>query len=174
MLVHLLFWGAAVAMVLLGAWQLRVARADGFPLQNTSYVVQWWLFAACAMGFWVRVVWDALRRTQPAARSTGGELVRSGHTDLTRPGAALLRVRDQDGGSIAYRGYRLPDSSRSVAPSHGDRVHDAYNDYLWQLAVADGATPPVTAPAISDPAATGRELAAPHADGGVPGDLAEP
>jgi hypothetical protein len=33
-----------------------------------------------------------------------------------------------------------------VQSAHGDAYHSAYNDYLWQLALADGATPPVSTP----------------------------
>lgn len=147
MLVHLLFWAAAVAMVLLGRWQLHVAEAHRFPLQNTSYVVQWWLFAACALAFWVRVIRDALRRAEPRPSSTGGELVlRSEDSAPARPGAALLRSRSASGETVVYRGYHLPESSQSVAPSHGDPVHDAYNDHLWLLALADGAAPVVNVP----------------------------
>lgn len=173
MLVHLLFWAAAVAMVLLGLWQLHVAEAHRFPLQNTSYVVQWWLFAACALAFWVRVIRDATRRAQPRARSSGGELVlRSEGPSAGSPGAALLRTRAVTGEAVVYRGYRLPDSSRSVAPGHGDGVHDAYNDQLWLLALADGAAPAVNSP-VPDHVETHQALGAPHAGDPAPHPPAE-
>ncbi|HKC29786.1 MAG TPA: hypothetical protein VKB75_17355 [Jatrophihabitans sp.] len=141
-LFHLLSWGAATGMVFLGRWQLHVAEVGGFPLQNTSYVVQWWLFAACALLFWARVIRDAVRKSPPATVATGGELVRrSGSVAPTRPGPAMLQARSANGEPVAYRGYHIPDSSESVVRSHGDPMHDAYNDYLWQLALADGATP---------------------------------
>ncbi|MFP5335817.1 MAG: SURF1 family protein [Actinomycetes bacterium] len=35
---------------------------DGLALQNFSYALQWWLFAAFAVFFWWRLVWDAHRR----------------------------------------------------------------------------------------------------------------
>jgi hypothetical protein len=136
---HLLLWGSAAGMVLLGRWQLHVAAADGYPLQNTSYVVQWWLFAACALAFWVRLIRDALRPPPKPRLSPSGELVlRSGQSLPSGPGPALLQTRSAGRETVAYRGYHLPDSSRSVVRSHGDPLHDAYNDYLWQLALADG------------------------------------
>lgn len=164
--VHLLLWGAAVGMVFLGRWQLQVSEKDGFPLQNTSYVVQWWLFAAFALAFWARLIRDAVRKPPEPRLSPSGELVlRSGEALPTRPGPALLQTRSASGETVAYRGYHLPDSSRAVVRSHGDPMHDAYNDYLWQLALADGeqvtdipGRAPVDTPA--DPATGDRELPA--------------
>ena len=36
---------------------------------------------------------------------------------------------------------RIPDSARTVHRSEGDDFHGAYNDYLWELALADGNIP---------------------------------
>jgi hypothetical protein len=166
---HLLLWGAAVGMAFLGRWQLRVAEAAGFPLQNTSYVVQWWLFSACALVFWFRLVRDAVRE-HPEPRSTSGELVlRSGQTQLVGPGPAMLQTRTASGETVAYRGYHLPDSSKTLVPSHGDSTHDAYNDYLWQLAMADGAAPTqsVTAP-VAAPGDPATEPSDPEPPRGIP------
>ena len=40
--------------------------------------------------------------------------------------------------------YQLPNSATTVQSAHGDAYHSAYNDYLWELALADGATPPAS------------------------------
>jgi hypothetical protein len=150
LLIHLLLWGAAVGMAFLGRWQLHVSEADGYPFQNTSYIVQWWLFSACALLFWFRLVRDSVRQ-HPAPRSTSGELVlRGGRGQLERPGPAMLQTQTAGGETVAYRGYHLPDSSKTLVPSHGDAYHDSYNDYLWQLAMADGAAPTQLLAALQD------------------------
>jgi len=128
-------------MALLGRWQLHVSNAKGFDLQNFSYVIQWWAFSAFALGFWARLVRDALRKA-PAGTSTSGELVLSpgkGVGEQGYVGPATLQTRTDDGAPVVYRGYRIPDSSTTLVRSHGDPVHDWYNDQLWQLAMADGA-----------------------------------
>jgi cytochrome oxidase assembly protein ShyY1 len=43
----------------------------------------------------------------------------------------------------------LPDS-RSRPHRSNDAYHGSYNDYLWQLAMADGATPSVSVPQVDD------------------------
>ena len=47
--------------------------------------------------------------------------------------------------------YRLPDSSTSVHRSEDDRYHGAYNDYLWQLGLADGDTPDISLTGSGEP-----------------------
>jgi cytochrome oxidase assembly protein ShyY1 len=37
-------------------------KADGFPLQNSAYALQWWLFALFVVFMWGRIMRDALRR----------------------------------------------------------------------------------------------------------------
>ncbi|MBN9621188.1 MAG: hypothetical protein J0H43_15900, partial [Actinobacteria bacterium] len=117
-------------------------------LQNTSYVAQWWLFAAFTLVLWARVVRDTLRKTPPPDRSTAGTLaLRTGAQPPARGGRAMLSTQDKNGVATVYRGYHLPDSSQVLVPSHGDPMHDAYNDYLWQLALSDGEDLPSATPA---------------------------
>jgi hypothetical protein len=59
-----------------------------------------------------------------------------------RPAAAGLDVE---------RGSSATDPARSP-----DRYHGSYNDYLWQLALADGNIPDISLPEDDDSAADGR------------------
>ncbi len=54
LLLHLLAWAMAVAMTLLGRWQLGVSNTKHFDPQNFGYALQWWAFAAFVLFFWVR------------------------------------------------------------------------------------------------------------------------
>lgn len=146
-LAHLLVWAGAVAMVLLGRWQLDVSDAKHFDLQNFGYSLQWWAFSAFALFLWARAIRDAVRKITPVA-STGGELVlRGGANGLATVGPAELTTAGTDGQApVVYRGYVMPQSSQRPARSDGDPLHGAYNDYLWQLALADGAAPEGTGP----------------------------
>jgi cytochrome oxidase assembly protein ShyY1 len=51
-----------------------------------------------------------------------------------RPGRAVDRP-------VIGGPYQLPNSARTVQRVYGDGYHSSYNDYLWQLALADGAVP---------------------------------
>ncbi len=174
MLLHVLIWAAAVVMVFLGRWQLDVSNRKHFDLQNFGYSLQWWAFSICAVLFWLRILRDALRRDGGRAVSSGGELV-------VRPdagsGQAYLVARRDGAPPVVYRGYVMPQSATAPTPSDGDPVHGAYNDYLWQLALADstGVAAPrglraarPGEPAREDapsPAASPPELPGPEADG---------
>lgn len=138
---HVLAWGAAVTMVFLGRWQLDVSDAKHFDLQNFGYAFQWWAFSISAVALWVKVVRDQLRKLPPPEVSTSGELVLRG--PATQPSYSgpvqLMRRGDADGAEpLVYRGYRMPQSSDALSRSE-DSVHGAYNDYLWQLSLADDA-----------------------------------
>ncbi|MCU1658276.1 MAG: hypothetical protein JWO57_2932 [Pseudonocardiales bacterium] len=138
----LFVWAAAVAMVLLGSWQLRVSNSKHFNLQNFGYALQWWVFSAFVVLFWVKVIRDAWRGGATAAPTTGGQLVvRAGQTGVAHVGPAdLVAPPDQpDGAPVVYRGYVMPQSATRPARSGGDPMHGSYNDYLWQLALADSA-----------------------------------
>lgn len=150
-LAHLLVWAGAVAMVLLGRWQLDVSDAKHFDLQNFGYSLQWWAFSAFALFLWARAIRDAVRKITPVA-STGGELVlRGGANGLATVGPAELTTAGTDGQApVVYRGYVMPQSSQRPARSDGDPLHGAYNDYLWQLALADGAAPDPGSPRVAD------------------------
>ena len=157
-LVHLLAWSAAVAMVELGRWQLRVSDAKHFDLQNFGYTVQWWAFSAFALLLWARVVRDTWRGRPAPDTSSGGELVLRGRPDDLAPvGAVELRAAPAGPGHTPaiYRGYRMPQSGTNPIRSAGDPMHGAYNDYLWQLALAD-ADASGSAAAHTDPPAASR------------------
>jgi DNA-binding transcriptional regulator of glucitol operon len=138
---HLLFLGAAIGMIFLGRWQLQVSNRRHFDLQNFSYVIQWWTFSAFAIFFWLRLIRDA-HRPRTSAASTSGEIVlRHGQELATYVGPANFISQPSKAGQapVVYRGYVAPSNARTPVPSHGDRYHDSYNDYLWQLALADSA-----------------------------------
>ncbi len=42
---------------------LRAAPRGSFPLQNTAYAIQWWLFAVFAVALWWRLARDAVHAT---------------------------------------------------------------------------------------------------------------
>jgi hypothetical protein len=164
---HVFVWAAAVAMVFLGRWQLSVSNSKHFDLQNFGYALQWWAFSAFAVFFWLRTMRDAWRGNTGEGASTGGQVVlwagqRGRVEGGTYVGPADLVAWDEKTGQIpvAYRGYLMPQSATS--PDHGDGMHGAYNDYLWQLALADSADPkghigrsggPVDEPRPIDPGA---------------------
>lgn len=139
-------WAAAVTMVLLGRWQLRVSNSKHFDLQNFGYTLQWWAFSLFAVLIWAKSVRDTVRG-RAAGASTGGALVLHGGQSaaVVHVGPAELMTQPDEPGAVpvVYRGYLTPQSSTSPARSDGDPVREAYNDYLWQLALADSATPTV-------------------------------
>jgi DNA-binding transcriptional regulator of glucitol operon len=118
-LIHACTVAAAVAMILLGRWQLHVSESKDFSLQNFGYSIQWWLFSAFALFLWWRVLRDAARRRD---ETTGT----AADPTLAEPGPAP----DEP---VAYRRYVMP---TAPAPSD-DPVHAAYNDYLAGLAAKD-------------------------------------
>ncbi|MDT4900313.1 MAG: hypothetical protein QOJ78_1243 [Pseudonocardiales bacterium] len=131
-------------MVLLGRWQLTVSNEKHFSLQNFGYAFQWWAFSAFALFFWLRLIRDA--RHPPAA--AGGEItlaVRRGQpTDIVEatysgPADLISRLDRADQATTVYRGYVIANSAISPARSNDDRYRDAYNDYLWELNLADTA-----------------------------------
>ncbi len=160
--VHLLVAAVVVVMIGLGRWQLRVSDDKHFDLQNFSYTLQWWAFSACALFFWLRVMRDALREPAPneqTGTSAGGQLVLRGGEVTRLParyqGPAAIVSETAGGEPVVYRGYVIPESSSNPHRSYGDGYHDAYNDYLWQLSLADsaggsGVPPRSTAPRVAD------------------------
>ena len=158
---HVIFWGAAVGMVFLGRWQLQVSNRRHFDLQNFSYVIQWWFFAAATLWFWARTIRDRVR--PPATVSPGNGLaMQTGAGGLVSyVGPADLVAPDRGDGAepVVYRGYAMPHSAITPARSD-DGYHGEYNDYLWQLSLADrekaarrgvgaAATNPATDPAVA-------------------------
>ena len=158
---HLFVWAAAVAMVQLGRWQLRVSNSKHFDLQNFSYTVQWWAFAACALVFWLKAMRNVHRPPRPPAGGAavvvrsgpGGQLER-----VRRPGpgtasgpADLMTPTEAGAAPVVFRGYVAPSSSVAPHRSDGDSHHASYNDYLWQLALADSAASTALGRAPADP-----------------------
>lgn len=84
---------------------------------------------------------------------TPGQWQRAAHL-ADRYGRSLGRGHEADdtplpsrpAGTGGRRGvggpYRLPNSATTPQHAHGDGYHSSYNDYLWQLSLADGAAPP--------------------------------
>jgi hypothetical protein len=139
---HLFVWAIIAAMVLLGRWQLTVSQERHFSLQNFGYALQWWTFCAFALFFWLRLIRDA--RQPPAAAGEAAQLaVRPGQPTQTveptysGPADLISRPKRADQASTVYRGYVIANSAISPARSNDDRYHAAYNDYLWELNLAD-------------------------------------
>ena len=142
---HLAIWAGVVAMVLLGRWQLTVSNRRHFDLQNFGYAMQWWSFSAFAIFFWLRTIRDALRGAPPDRSSSGELVLRRGESGLTVAGPVTLVAPARHAGQapVVYRGYRMPQSSQEPTRGQGDAFHSAYNDYLWQLGLADASAPTV-------------------------------
>ena len=141
---HVVVAALAVTFVFLGRWQLHVSDAKHFDFFNFQYAVQWWLFATFGLFVWVRVVQHRLNPPRPTPAS-GGIALTSGGAVATRHGSTLLVAPSTTNSDdpVVYRGYVVPQSSRVPVRSHGDTLHDAYNNYLWQIAVVDGDTPEI-------------------------------
>lgn len=115
---HLFAIAVTVTMILLGRWQLHVSESKHFSLQNFGYTIQWWLFAAFALYFWLRIVRDHARRTI-VERPTLAEPAAEPAAEPRPP--------------VTYRRYVMP-----TAPAESsDPVHTAYNEYLASLAARD-------------------------------------
>jgi DNA-binding transcriptional regulator of glucitol operon len=133
---HLFVWTAAVVMVQLGRWQLRVSNSKHFDLQNFGYAFQWWAFSTFAVLLWLRMLRDARRDAVSPPAAVGSQLAvrpaQAGPADLValpaEPGQA----------PVTYRGYLMPQSAANPVRG-GDSVQASYNDYLWELALADAA-----------------------------------
>ena len=97
----------------------------------------------------------------PIAVRSGGTVARAGESEQWKRAAQLADRYGRSLGPDAEAGgapvsprrragrkpvvgpYELPNSATTAQHPHGDDYHSSYNDYLWQLALADGATPPV-------------------------------
>lgn len=133
-------------MVFLGRWQLIVSDEKHFDWQNFGYALQWWTFSAAAVAFWAKLIRDALRGREPDNVATGGELVLRGRdTGVAHTGSATLVAPGADATPVIYRGYVMPQSATHPDRSDDDAMRASYNDYLWQLALADSAPEPSVA-----------------------------
>ncbi|MBE7188603.1 hypothetical protein [Jatrophihabitans endophyticus] len=142
---HVVIWALAAIFIGLGLWQLSVSNAKHFDFFNFQYALQWWLFAAFGLFVWIRIMQHRLDPPQ-SITPRGGTVMGTDRAVAVRPGSTTLMVSGAAGRGerpIVYRGYVAPQSSEMPVRSHGDALHNAYNDFLWQLGVADGATPDV-------------------------------
>lgn len=106
---HVLVLAAAVAMVLLGRWQLNVSDSKGFDLQNFGYALQWWAFSITGVVVWARVIRD---RAKPKSQPS----------QPPEPEPAPQQP-------VAYRRYVMP----TAVDSSDDPELARYNDYLRSL-----------------------------------------
>ena len=111
---HVIVLAIAVAMVLLGRWQLDVSNTKHFDLQNFGYALQWWAFTAFGLYMWWRIMRDHARASDPHQA----------------PPAAL------EPAPVAYRRYLMPQSRDVVrrGDASSDVMLTAYNSYLAGLA----------------------------------------
>jgi hypothetical protein len=143
--VHLLVLTVSVAMVLLGRWQLDVSNSKHFNLQNFGYALQWWAFTLFGILLWLRVMRDAWRNAHGLLVGPPGQQVvranQSGGPAYIGPAELVALPSEPGQAPVTYRGYVMPQSATALASSEGDRMHAAYNDYLWELAMADNDLP---------------------------------
>jgi hypothetical protein len=164
---HVIVLALVTTMVLLGRWQLDVSNSKHFDWQNFGYSIQWWLFSAFGLFVWVRVMQHHLHPPQQSGAGSGLVLAGRGSA-VARVGPVELAVPGDspDDAPVVYRGYVMPQTSRRPVRSHGDGLHDAYNDYLWQLAEADGQTPSGEPPPAMPPAPSSARTSRPAIDAG--------
>jgi DNA-binding transcriptional regulator of glucitol operon len=106
---HVVVLATAVAMVLLGRWQLDVSDSKGFDLQNFGYALQWWAFSITGVVVWTRVIRDrAHPKSQPSQAPEPKPLAHE---------------------PVAYRRYVMP----TAVESSDDPELSRYNDYLRSL-----------------------------------------
>ena len=162
---HVVVWASVVGMIELGQWQLRVSNDRHFDLQNYSYFVQWYAFAACAVWFWVRSMRNALRPPRVTVAGNAVVVRRGSRLEVERgvhvgPVSVVAPSRLPGGAPAVYQAYIAPNSATAPASSDGDLQHGAYNDFLWELALKDhqrGADP-TAYPEPAAPDLSGLEL----------------
>lgn len=134
---HVLLLGVVPVMLWLGWWQWR-GGLEGHSPQTTGYAFQWWIFAAFAIGLWVRLVRDELRRVHRGPSPDGA------HADALHAPGADAHGADAPGAdahgaapngahpdrAVPYVRYRAPVSAPVV---QDDSDLGRYNQYLSQL-----------------------------------------
>lgn len=65
---HVVVIAVTAAMLWLGYWQWT-GGLTGHTARNTGYALQWWVFAAFTVYFWIRLMRDALHGKTPGAPS---------------------------------------------------------------------------------------------------------
>jgi hypothetical protein len=121
---HLLVAGLAFGCVYAAIWQWDVATAH-HDMRNYAYAVQWWIFLACGLWFWVKVMRDGLAK---AAQAAGGIPM-----DDVMP-ATYGRPPGSITSPPTYLGYTMPQAS---AITVDDPELARYNEYLSALARSD-------------------------------------
>ena len=134
---HLIVLAIAVAMTLLGRWQLDVSDSKHFDWQNFGYALQWWAFTVFGLFMWVRIMQHHVKPPEQKTVSTG--LVLASRGGVARLGSVELAVPDTAPGEepVVYRGYVMPQVADGQLRGEDDPFHDSYNDYLWQLSLTD-------------------------------------
>jgi DNA-binding transcriptional regulator of glucitol operon len=155
---HIMVIAVAAVMVWLGVWQWT----GGFTSPNarhTGYALQWFVFAAFAVYFWMRLMRDAVRGRQLGAPSRAGTSRSAPAQKRARRGAAEADAPEV-GARPAYREYRMPTAPVVADDSDLGR----YNAYLASLTDAERAA--ASAPAdpserVGSPAEADTSLDAP-------------
>jgi hypothetical protein len=119
---HLVVAVLAAGTVYAGLWQWDVATHH-HDIRNYAYAIQWFVFLAFGLWFWVKIMRDASRR----AASGAGE-------DGERSRDFVTRESPVDGGTVGapYRGYAMPQASAIVVDDDPELAR--YNAYLTGLA----------------------------------------
>lgn len=142
---HLVVVLATVAMLWLGYWQWT----GGFAVhtaRNTGYALQWWVFAAFAIYFWIKLMRDAVRGDLPSDASAQSPL------------GGLRRASPPP--PVGIREYRMP--SASVVSDDSDLGR--YNAYLASLDAEPSASSTASVPsaqAVPDASSTASVPSAP-------------
>jgi hypothetical protein len=142
---HLLVIAMAVAMVLLGRWQLDVSNAKHFSLQNFGYALQWWAFTVFALFLWVRLLHDAANARQGQSTATTGDSSSTPSTGSADSSPSADQALPTDA-PPSYRRYVMP---RVTDAAPADDVHAAYNAYLAGLASQSTPEAPTDVPSSS-------------------------
>lgn len=118
--VHVVVVVGTLAMLWLGFWQWT-GGLTGHTARNTGYALQWFVFAAFAIFFWIKLMRDAVRGDAPAPPT---------------PRAPLGgRRRPEAPAPAGYRGYQMKRAPVVADDSELGR----YNAYLASLQSADAA-----------------------------------
>jgi DNA-binding transcriptional regulator of glucitol operon len=134
--VHATVVVGSVVMILLGYWQAR-GGIQGHSLQTTGYALQWWVFCAFGIGFWIRIMRDTRRRMseQMVVDSPAADPQSAPAISVRIPPTPERSQSTRDGaGSSAkaahYAPYRPPPPPAAITD---DSALGRYNAYLAQL-----------------------------------------
>jgi hypothetical protein len=119
---HVVVVVATAVMIWLGWWQWT-SGFGGHTARNSGYALQWWAFAIFAVGFWIRLMRDALRGPSPEADAE------SAGAGAKRTRAPLFQQRPQPAPPQGFTEYRMATADTVIDDSPLGR----YNAYLAQL-----------------------------------------